>query len=56
MARPEISDEVKQEVERVTDDYFRVPSHRVTFEDRLKVLLEQAQAAVGEPEGADLGL
>lgn len=43
MARPEISEEVKQKVEDLTDEYFNVPSHRVTFEDRVKIMVEKVR-------------
>lgn len=41
MPRPEISDELMEEIEELTDDSFRVPAHRVSFEDRLHILLER---------------
>lgn len=40
--RAKISEDTEKEVQAVTDGEFRVPDHRVTFEDRVKALLRMA--------------
>jgi hypothetical protein len=52
MARPEISDELMEQVEELTEESFNVPAHRVSFEDRLRILLERLSTY--EEIGSDL--
>lgn len=53
MPRPEVSTETKEAIEELTDEHFRVPAHKVSFEERLQVLIEQATAAQSVPESVD---
>ena len=41
MPRPESSDGLYEQIEDLTEDRFNVPAHRVSFEDRLRILLER---------------
>jgi hypothetical protein len=53
MPRPEVSGEVIQAVEELTDGDFNVPAHRVTFEDRVRVLAKQYQELLNAQEMRD---
>jgi hypothetical protein len=52
--RPELSDEIVQRLVDVTDDEFTVPAHRVSTEDRLRIVLDQLdELREPEPEPGD---
>lgn len=54
MPRPEISEEVKEQVESLTKGDFSVPEHRVTFNDRLRILLERHEEMLRSENLADV--
>lgn len=53
MPRPVVSAETKEEIENLTDRHFRVPAHKVSFEERLQVLLEQVRTLQDVPDSGD---
>lgn len=53
MPRPEVSAETKEEIEDLTDEFFRVPAHKVSFDERLQVLIEQVRTVQNGPQNVD---
>lgn len=53
MPRPEVSAETKEEIEDLTDEFFRVPAHKVSFDERLEVLIEQVRTVQSGPQNVD---
>lgn len=46
MPRPEVSEETIQRIEELTADEFRVPDHKVSFEDRVLFLADKSEHEV----------
>jgi hypothetical protein len=49
MVRPEISEEVIQQVEELTAGEFNVSDEKVSFEDRVRILAQNYQALRDDP-------
>lgn len=52
MHRPEISDDLMRRLKAATEEEFTVPEHRVSFEDRVWVVLNELEEAKYETEDA----
>jgi hypothetical protein len=40
MFRPEVDDEIQEQIEALTSDKFAVPESKVSFNDRLRILIQ----------------
>ncbi len=40
MFRPEVDDEIQEQIEALTSEEFAVPESKVSFNDRLRVLIQ----------------
>jgi hypothetical protein len=56
MARPQVSEEVKERVESLTQGDFNVPAHRVTFDDRLRLVLNRYEEKLNAENSTDVSL
>jgi hypothetical protein len=53
MVRPDVSDDVEERVIEKTEDAFNVPKARVSFDDRLRVLLDQYDDLEGQVQSRE---
>lgn len=41
MPRPQVSEEIEEKLTELTDEEISVPEHRASFEDRVRILIDQ---------------